>query len=159
MMKTEKYFLLFLAGFIILALLYLFMKNAGSDIGVTAEPLTKENQQQTRMLSFDTKTTGSMESGDALVELTPVIVNGRRIEVKFKINTHSVKLSQFDLEQITTLKYSGKVLKPVKASSIGGHHSTGTIVFDTEKENISNFTIRIKGIPSVEDRVYEWKVG
>ncbi len=107
--------------------------------------------------SFDTKLTGSTGSGDALVELTPKI-DSNKLVVKFNINTHSVRLSRFDLTNITTLEYEGKIRKPIKASRIGGHHSSGTIVFDTG-EDISSFTIRIKGIPSVNERIYEWNAG
>lgn len=107
--------------------------------------------------SFGTKLTGSTGSGDALVALTPKI-DSNRLVVKFHINTHSVRLSQFDLKNITTLEYKSKIRKPIKASRIGGHHSSGTIVFDAEEE-ISSFTIRIKGIPSVNERIYEWNAG
>ena len=78
--------------------------------------------------------------------------------MKFNINSHSVSLNKFDLMEITTLEYDNKILHPVKASKIGGHHSSGTIAFDVE-EYIGRFTIRIKGIPKVEDRLYEWNKG
>lgn len=70
----------------------------------------------------------------------------------------SVRLSQFDLKDITTLEYEGKIRKPIKSGRIGGHHSSGAIVFDAE-EDISSFTIRIKGIPRVNERIYEWNAG
>lgn len=114
----------------------------------------KEEALASDTSSFEAKVTGSTEPGDALVELTPEN-EGNRLVVKFSINTHSVRLSSFDLKDITTLEYEGKTMKPVTASRIGGHHSSGTIVFDTGKD-ISSFTIRIKGIPNVDERVYQW---
>jgi hypothetical protein len=92
-----------------------------------------------------------------VVELTPATVDKERLILKFNINTHSVGLSGYDLKQITTLEYKGKELKPVKASRVGGHHSSGTIEFETGEE-IGSFIIRIKGIPRVEERVFEWNV-
>lgn len=107
--------------------------------------------------SFGTQVTGSMASGDAVVELTPEF-DSNRLVVKFSVNTHSVSLGSFNLKDITILEYEGKTIKPLKASRIGGHHSSGTIVFDTGKD-IRSFTIRIKGIPDVNERIYEWNKG
>jgi hypothetical protein len=156
-MKLERIFVAFMAFFIGLAFVYLFAKNTDNGVNVTAEALANENLMQTRAVTFDSKSTGSMGSGDALVELTPATVGRERLILKFIINTHSVRLNGFDLKQITTLEYKGKELKPVKASRIGGHHSSGTIEFTTGEE-IGSFIIRIKGIPRVEERVFEWNV-
>jgi hypothetical protein len=104
--------------------------------------------------ALETKSTGSMNSGDALVELKPSIDKNHLI-VKFRINTHSVSLNRINMKDMVTLEYRDKVLKPVKASRVGGHHASGKIIFNIE-EGIDSFTIRIRGIPKVEDRVYEW---
>lgn len=107
--------------------------------------------------SFETKLTGSTGSGDALIELTPKI-DSNKLVVKFNINTHSVRLSRFDLEDITTLEYDNKIVKPKSASRIGGHHSSGTIVFEA-RADLNSFIIRIKGIPGVNERIYTWNAG
>ncbi|UCD35459.1 MAG: hypothetical protein JSU90_01105 [Nitrospiraceae bacterium] len=107
---------------------------------------------------FETKFTGSMENGDALVGLTPVI-DRQKLVVKFSINTHSVGLNEHDLTESTVLEYGGKIVKPLKASRIGGHHSSGKIVFDFDgRDKIFGFTIKIKGIPSIPERIYEWSM-
>ncbi len=106
--------------------------------------------------SFETKLTGSTGSGDALIKLTPRL-DRNKLVVKFNINTHSVRLSGFDLEDITTLEYDNKIVKPTSASRIGGHHSSGTIVFEA-KADLNSFIIRIKGIPRIEERFYKWKM-
>ncbi len=155
-MKTEKIFIRFMAVFFVLAILYLFLKN--SDSGVASDTLAMNDKAQISTLFFETKTTGSTGAGDALVELAPQASDKNTLVVKFRINTHSVDLSGFDLTQITTLEYEDKVVVPAKASRIGGHHSSGTIVFDN-REAVSSFKIRIKGIPRINERVYEWDVG
>lgn len=157
-MKIEKIFSIFMAGFIVLAIAYLFVKNSDDGIGLSSEVQAKEMTQQDETQNFDTKSTGEMGSGDAVVELTPQIKDGNKLLVHFSANTHSVRLGSFDLTKITTLEYEGKILKPVKAGRLGGHHSTSVIVFDTG-DDIENFIIRIKGIPKVEERVYEWNEG
>jgi hypothetical protein len=149
---------MFLAILVGIALAHLFTVNNGAVIrSITTEAHAKESVFKSSEYTFNTKTTGSTESGDAKVELTPVISDEGILLVKFKINTHSVRLSRYDLQKITTLEFNGKSFKPVKVSRIGGHHSLGTIVFGSV-DNINSFTIRIKGIPIIEERVYEWKL-
>lgn len=157
-MKQEKILIMFMTVFIVMALAYLFTKDTTFGVSITREAQAKESVFKSSEYTFNTKTTGSMESGDAIVALTPVLVDKNTLLVKFKINTHAVSLSRYDLKEITTLEFNEKVLKPVKASRIGGHHSSGTIVFDS-LETIDSFTIRIIGIPRIQDRVYTWNVG
>jgi hypothetical protein len=105
---------------------------------------------------LSTKSTGSLEDGDVEIELTPFI-EGSRLTVRIGMDTHSVNLGDFDLAEITTLEYSGKTIKPVKAKKPRGHHSYGKIIFDVGEE-LSSFKIRIKGIPKKQERVYEWNI-
>ena len=157
-MKTEKIFTYIMAVFVVLSLGYLFVKNSGESIGLSSEAQAKETRQQGETRNFDTKSTGGMGSGDAIVELTPRIKDGNKLLVHFSANTHSVRLGDFDLTKITTLEYEGKILKPVKAGRLGGHHSTSVIVFDVGKE-ITSFKIKLYGIPDIQERVYEWNEG
>lgn len=106
--------------------------------------------------AFKTISTGSTDTGDTLVDLTPKGMENGKFVVDVSINTHSVDLSQFDLMRITDLGYDGKTIKPVSAPELSGHHNSGTLVFDTGKE-IKSFKIMIKGIPAVDERVFEWE--
>jgi hypothetical protein len=157
-MKLEKILTAFLAVFIGLAMTYMFTKNTGVGTGLTTEAQAKETKQQGETRSFDTKSTGGTGSGDARVELTPQIKDGNKLIVHFSANTHSVRLGNFDLSKIATLEYEGKILKPIKAGRLGGHHSSGVIVFDVGKA-ISSFKIKLYGIPNVQERIYEWNEG
>lgn len=105
---------------------------------------------------FEPISTGSTETGDVSVELTPLESFEGRLRVKIAANTHSVDLTQFDLMKITTLERNGKFIKPETAPALEGHHSSGTLVFNFG-ERLSGFTIRIKGIPKVEERLFEWR--
>jgi len=157
-MKIEKIFTMFIAVFVVLVIGYLFVQDSGDDIGFSSEVQAKETTQQGEMRNFDTKSTGGTGSGDALVEMTPRIKDGNKLLVHFSANTHSVRLGDFDLTKITTLEYEGKILKPIKAGRLGGHHSTSVIVFDVGKE-IKSFKIKLYGIPNIQERVYEWNEG
>lgn len=46
-------------------------------------------------------------------------------------------------------------VNPSSVPALSGHHSGGTLVFDTGKE-IKRFSITIKGIPDIEERVFGW---
>lgn len=104
--------------------------------------------------NFRSVSTGSTGAGDVSIELTPRYNDGL-LEVDLRANTHSVDLSQFDLQEITTLEYGGRRFTPTAAPSFGGHHVSGTLVFEVGAEQPS-FVIRMKGIPAVEERVFAW---
>lgn len=106
--------------------------------------------------TFDAISTGTMESGDVVLELEPAMKGNGRLVVKFSANTHTVDLSQFDLKVITTLQFDGKEIKPSKSDGLRGHHAFGKIVFDVGEEPKS-FKITVVGIPAIEERVYEWR--
>ena len=97
----------------------------------------------------------STDEGDVSIVLTPLSVANGIIQVEVAANTHSVDLSQFDLKKVITLEYQGKTFKPTSAFSLSGHHSSGMITFDLSSE-VDRFTIKINGIPSAEERVFEW---
>ncbi len=157
-MKLEKIMAMFMAAFIVLAMAYLFLRDTGNNAGVTLEASAEKNLDQAAEQTFGPKTTGSMGSGDAVIELTPGPVYNNLLAVNFSINSHSVSLNRFDLKEITVLEHEEHVFKPVEASRIGGHHSSGVIVFDVGDKigNKDGFRIRLRGIPNVQERVYEW---
>ena len=68
----------------------------------------------------------------------------------------SLDLSQFDLAKITTLEYSGKKIYLVSTPTLQGHHSSGTLIFNVGQD-ATKFKITIVGIPSVQERVFEWE--
>lgn len=157
-MDLEKKLIAFIAIFISISIMYMFVKDINPGNGSTTEAQVSEDMRQPTSLSFTAKSTGSMDSDDAVIELMPDMSSENSLELKFSINTDSVKLSKFDLKEITTLEYDNKVLRPVKASTINGHHSSGTIVFNT-KEDIESFIVKINGIPNIKETVYKWNMG
>lgn len=106
---------------------------------------------------YETVATGSLGQGDVAIELTPKSIENGKLIADIAANTHSVDLSKFDLKQITMLEYSGKKIAPSSAPKMSGHHNSGTLVFDVGSTEPENFRIVIKGIPNVEERVFEWK--
>ena len=124
-------------------------------------PVTKvvDNNQvrstATGEAGFRSISTGTTDNGDISVELTPKGVVAGVLTVKASINTHSVDMSGLDLKKITTLEYDGKSISPTSAPPLNGHHINGDITFNVNGD-IKAFTISIKGIPKVQERVFEW---
>jgi len=152
----QNYILYGLLVFLILGFIISFV--SFSSVAQKSIEKTTSALPETNLVSDSLKSvsTGSTNSGDALIELTPhKVVNGKLV-VDASFSTHSVTLSAFDLKQITTLEYDGKVIQPSSALLLSGHHNNGEIVFDVDKD-LTTFTIKIKGIPNIEDRVFEWR--
>ena len=105
---------------------------------------------------YSTESSGDTENGNVQIDLTPKGVANGKFEVGIAANTHSVSLDGFDLKQITVLQYNGKDYRPSSAPSLSAHHGSGTLVFDLSSEP-DNFKIIIIGIPSVQERIFEWK--
>ena len=136
---------------------FIFIAGCTSNTQVIPEKNIKNSNENSVISGFETISTGSTQSEDVLIELTPHGVENDKLNVDFSANTHSVDLSQFDLMQITTLEYNGNVLKPTSTPSLSGHHDSGTLIFDTGKE-LKSFKIVIKDIPDIKERIFEWNI-
>ncbi len=105
--------------------------------------------------SFETITTGTTDTGDVMIELSPAKIEKNNVEISFAMNTHSVDLNQFNLKDITLLEYNGKREKPVKAPELEGHHVSGALSFNVD-EKPEEMRVIINGIPKEKERVFEW---
>jgi hypothetical protein len=154
--KIILFGLSFLAG---IALVFVIAKISTGQPDIVNDAVAQEDKEiiakSGNTPDLNKKSTGSVDEGDVLMQLHPQPVQKGKLIVKVAVNTHSVDLSRFDLKEIAVLEHEGKIFKPVKADKLGGHHSNGKIVFDIG-EAINSFKIRIKGIPLVQERIYEW---
>ncbi|NOY64703.1 MAG: hypothetical protein GXO97_04810 [Nitrospirae bacterium] len=125
----------------------------GDNTGKSTSTVSAEVKSTDRR--FGTRSSGSMNQGDVLIELTPKYIAPGKLIVKFAMNTHTVDLSRFNLKEITVLRYDSKEVKPTEANRLRGHHSFGLIVFDLD-ENPEKFSITITGIPKENTRTFLW---
>ncbi|MBI4144382.1 hypothetical protein HY486_03990 [Candidatus Woesearchaeota archaeon] len=93
--------------------------------------------------------------GEVTIDLIPAGYTNGVMAFNIEVNTHTIDLSQFDLSKLTTLEYEGKTILPKTASKLTGHHNSGIITFQTEKE-IKNYKIIIKEFAGVPERAFEW---
>lgn len=120
-------------------------------IGVS---LYGKNDNTDYTTQFQTVLSGTTDSGDVSIELTPNF-NNDKLEVGIEANTHSVDLSQFDLNQITILEYDDRKVKPISAPKLEGHHTSGVLTFPVDKD-IKKFKVIIDGIPRTNQRIFAW---
>ncbi|MBC8500770.1 MAG: hypothetical protein ISS25_00125 [Nanoarchaeota archaeon] len=149
----------FLYGFLILAVGAMVLAFTGFTFDTTnniGKTDTKKNTEAIEESGFKLISSGSTDPGEVSVDLKPHEAKDGKLEVDISVNTHSVDLDQFDLKEITTLEFDGKSINPTSAMVLSGHHNSGTLVFDVGKD-IDSFTIKIIGIPKVEERVFEWR--
>ncbi|MBI4016893.1 MAG: hypothetical protein HY363_04330 [Candidatus Aenigmarchaeota archaeon] len=111
--------------------------------------------QNVKPVQFKTISSGTTDNGDVSIELTPAGTKDGKLQINIVANTHSVDLSQFDLLQITSLIVGEKTIKPVVAPLLSGHHSSGIIEFEAGGI-AAEFTVIIKGIPQIEERIFKW---
>ncbi len=109
----------------------------------------------TRSWLGETKITGTTETGDVSIALTPQRIAGNILAVAMKVDTHSVDLSPFDLTRTTILTAAGKTYRPIGTPKLTGHHASGTLLFKIKKIP-EQMTIKIQGIPMQQQRVYQW---
>jgi hypothetical protein len=152
MKKNYRNYILY--GLLILVIVVLVFAFTGFSSNIPIRTGNTKGQVADKS-GFKSIDSGSTGMGDVSVELTPLGINNNQLSIKISVNTHSVSLGQFDLKEITTLEYNGKSIKPISAPNLGGHHSNGELVFEVG-EQVNSFTIRIKGIPKVDERVFEW---
>lgn len=103
---------------------------------------------------IETITTGSADDG-VEIAIKPMGFSDGKMSFSVTANTHSIDLSGYDMHEATDLEYEEKTIKPVSFPRFTGHHSSGTVAFET-KEDLKDFKIIISSIPNIDNRVFEW---
>jgi hypothetical protein len=143
----------------IVSLVFLLILAGCSQEDISKESIdSKKDLDSTMGLEFSTKSSGSTNSGDVSIELTPRLQDNNQLKVDISVNTHSVTLSDFDLMLLTELSYGDNTIRPISAQKLSGHHSSGTLIFEVESK-LDDFEIKIRDIPKVKERVFRWSVG
>lgn len=100
---------------------------------------------------FETKSSSSKVS----IDLTPRWSDSK-LYVDAGFNTHSGNLRDYDLKKLAHLEYDGKSIAPSSVPDLSGHHGGGTFIFDIGGSKPDKFTIKIKGISEIEERIFNW---
>jgi hypothetical protein len=107
--------------------------------------------------SFTPILTGSTQPGDVAIELIPQKITSDELVLSISMNTHSVELDAFNLLEMSTLHYNSKIVQPVDAPKLRGHHVSGELVFPLDQK-VSQFSVSIENIPLVGKRIFSWEV-
>jgi len=101
-------------------------------------------------------------SGGVMVTVTPqssVSLLGNGISFDISLNTHSVELNQDLLNVSVLLDGNGNEYIPVawEGDPPEGHHRSGVLSFGDNTSELITFSLVIKNIGSVSERIFEWK--
>jgi len=147
-MNKENIVLIGILAIVVVGLIYslsgFFTSPAPTKVNVNAAPENSDSK-------FATKTSESTVT----VDLTPTKFENGKLYVDIGVDTHSVSLDNYNLNEIATLEFEGKSIKPVSAPKLSGHHNSGQLIFDAGKKP-ANFKIVIKGLHDIPERVFEW---
>ena len=129
---------------------------APSPSGTASSPVATSQAAAPQSGKLRTVSSGTTNSGDVSIDLTPhASLEDGKLVVDIAVNTHSVNLNGFDLRETTILTSGAASLRPVAAPKLEGHHNSGKLVFESGTMPQA-FTIRIRGIPALEERVFTW---
>jgi hypothetical protein len=92
-----------------------------------------------------------------------------RLAVQIKLDTHSVDLDQYQLEQLVVLHDApGRELRALglESTSSSGHHREGVLLFPamdlsgkaSRSPEAKAFTLILRGIGGVPERVFRWEL-
>lgn len=93
--------------------------------------------------------------------VAPKQENDKKNAFRLTLNTHSVDLGEYDLEEVSFIQFDDQ-----KATNDGvwkfsgsSHHYKGTISFKQPvPDGTKTIRLLIKGIDGVEERVFEWEL-
>lgn len=111
----------------------------------------KAASENRNMPGYNTKNSNSQVS----IDLTPNGFSDGKLYIDASFNTHSGDLADYNLKELVGLYVDGKVIQPSSVPKLSWHHGEGTFVFDLDNQP-KQFTIKIRGIPEIEERTFSW---
>lgn len=93
--------------------------------------------------------------------LMPKEGEGNNVSFQLTLDTHSVNLSEYDLEKISFIQFDEK--EPVAGGvwdfTGSGHHFKGIITFNRQTPpGTQKVRLLIRGVANVKERVLEWSL-
>ena len=109
------------------------------------------------ILNYNSKITyGTKTSQSAVtIDITPLEFKNGKFYVDIKLNTHTVDLDNYDFHKAVILNYNNLIFNPEESLKLSGHHFSGTFIFNVN-EKPKFFTIKVLGIPDIEERLFTW---
>jgi len=111
----------YLVGLVLL-LTIIFMAGCAASHG-------NSDEQNEPILPATERLSTKTSEGIVTVELTPEKSEKGLLIVEYILNTHSVDMSQIDLQSQTVLEFGGNQYTPVNKPVLSGHHNSGELQF------------------------------
>lgn len=98
---------------------------------------------------------GSMTDGGVRMELKPYLFENGVFRMKFYANTRSVNLGNYEMMELMHLEYRNMKYKPISMDRMHGQNAEGEVEFHIP-EAPDRFRIVIRGLPNMEEHVFQW---
>lgn len=158
--------------FVFLAIfLIIFAVVLGAVWFITGRPQSNVGENQLSETEL-TKSSGEATPGNVAIDVTLVTeqnagelgadsfdLNNEQV-FYVQMNTHSVDITAFKMEKISSFAADGKKAKALKWESAmegGGHHRSGFLVFE-RTDRTKRLQLTIKGIPNIAEREFNWSI-
>ena len=93
--------------------------------------------------------------GEVALELTPQVVADGTLRISIRATTHSGDLAELNLANAMALDAEGKTYRPVSATSLAGHHASGSVTFALARIPDS-FVVTVTGVRTRPALRFEW---
>lgn len=154
MSKANRALFVIFVGLLVVLVIFSLQRNQNSS--GQPQPLQKPEAKSTSKFEIRQN-----DEGNAVVVVTPVDLEpGKNPKFEIQFNTHSVDLS-FDVSQIVTLSDDKENIfdQPVwNGSPAGGHHRSGTLIFQKALPETKFVELVIKNVAGVPARKFRWDI-
>lgn len=151
----NKTTIIILLAIILIGSFFIFYKNrpVEQNTSVAGQINQQTNTKQKLVPKVD-------DQASVTVTVTPVDISSESKEWKFNINmiTHSVELDQDMIKSAVLVDDQGKEYIPInwEGPNPGGHHITGTLVFNTINPRPTYLELKIKYVGGIPNRLFKW---
>lgn len=154
MLKAHRILFVIFAGLFVVLVIFSLQRNQYNSI--KPQPSQKpETQSLSKFASQENN------EGNVVVVVTPVdLETGKNPKFEIQFNTHSVDLS-FDVSQIVTLTDDKENIfdqSVWSGSPLGGHHRSGTLIFQKTLQKTKFVELIIKDVAGIPERKFNWKI-
>ncbi|MBS3146564.1 hypothetical protein J4471_02600 [Candidatus Woesearchaeota archaeon] len=128
----------------ILAIIIILVLFGGTFAAFQISSRKKVSNVQNEIFNFE-----SIEGpGDITLTLKPKDYNNNLLNIEISVNTHSIELSTYDLQDLVNIQYKGNRIKPISAPNLQGHHGSGSLIFNID-EKPANYNFIVEGFNSI----------
>lgn len=154
MSKANRTLFVIFVGLFVVLVIFNLQRNQNN----SGQPQPSQKPEAKSISKFESR---QNDEGNVIVVVRPVDLEpGKNPKFEIQFNTHSVDLS-FDVSQIVTLDDDkGNIFdQPLwNGSPAGGHHRSGTLIFQKTLQKTKFVELVIKNVAAIPERKFRWDI-